>query len=573
MKGIGISEGIAIGRAWIVGEPVLDFSAWPCQEAAEEMLTFGRSRSRVAENLSKRADSARSAGNKVREEIMEAHGMMLEDPELENQVREALAAGLRLPEAVIKALEGFSAIMAAMEDSYLQQRAQDYLDIKNQLLKDLAGVTDSVAFEAGSCWIPVAVDFTPSDISLAENQEVQGFLCQGGAATTHFSILAKIAGIPTVIQAPGVQDSIVHGDWLVMDGTTGEIMINPDREQLARYEKKQQAFLYFKESLETLKTEKTVTRDGTVCHLEGNIAGPQDIPRMLENGAEGIGLFRTEFIYMDRTTPPTEAEQTAIYSSVLTGMAGKPVVIRTLDVGGDKELPYLGIVKEENPFLGFRAVRYCLAQPALYKTQLRALLRASVSGPLHIMVPMISGLEEVRSVRNLLAECRQELIGEGVPVAEDVKLGIMIEVPAAAAMASLLAEEVDFFSIGTNDLIQYVMAADRMNQAVAYLYTPYHPAFLRTLRIIIDGAHSSRIPVAMCGELAGDVDFIPVLVGLGLDIYSMNAGALLKARLRIRTLERSACRTLVDQLMALRTEQEIREAVQAFKRRYPYETA
>ncbi len=569
MKGIGISEGIAIGRAWLSGPAIPDFSEWITQDPAEEMAAFKEARRLVGEQLRKRVLQAREAGRKAQEEVMEAHVMMLEDPALESSITGAVYDGGRLPDAVRSVLDGFAGIMAAMEDVYLQQRAQDYIDIRNQLLKSLAGIPETIEFEPGSRWIPVAVDFTPSEISLAENPEVQGFLCQGGAATTHFSILAKIAGIPAVIRVPTMLESLTHGDLLIIDGTTGKVLINPEPDQLAAYEDKQREFLHFKESLEALKTADTVTRDGVSFHLEGNIAGPQDIPRMLENGAHGIGLFRTEFIYMDRPDAPTEEEQTACYKEVLAGMGGRPVVIPTLDVGGDKELPYLGITKEENPFLGFRAVRYCLAHPDIFKTQLRALLRASVAGCLHIMVPMISGLEEVRSVRVLLDECRQELLIQGHAVADDIKLGIMIEVPAAAAMAPLLAEEVDFFSIGTNDLIQYIMAADRMNASVAYLYTPYHPAFLRTLKAIIDGAHSAGIPAAMCGELAGDTDFIPVLAGLGLDSYSMNAGALLKARLRIRTLDQRLCRTLVENLLTLRTEQEIRAAVKAFGQENP----
>lgn len=573
MVGIGISEGIAIGKAWMVEEPVLDFSEWVSQSPEKEMDVLRASLQRVGDRLVSESQKAKDKKQKERMEILEAHSIMLEDPELESQINRALLSGQKLPEAVRRVMEGFSEIMSAMEDPYLQQRSQDYLDLRNQVLKDLAGVSDNLSFEPGSSWIPVALDFSPSDIALAENPAVQGFICQGGAATTHFSILAKITGVPTVIQASGLLDSVSHGDVIIADGTTGEIHINPDPGLMGVYRKRKQDLLVFKESLEALKSEKTMTLDGAFCHLEGNITGPQGIPKMLENGAEGVGLFRTEFIYMDRATPPSEEEQADIYGEVLKGMDGRPVVIRTLDVGGDKELPYLGIEKEANPFLGFRAVRFCLTREDIFKTQLRALLRASVHGKLRIMVPMISGIEEVRSVKMLLDQCRAELLAQEVPMGEDIRLGIMIEVPSAAAMASLLAEEVDFFSIGTNDLIQYMMAADRMNQAVAYLYTPYHPAFLRTLEAIINGAHGAGIPAAMCGELAGDVDFIPVLVGLGLDIYSMNAGAILKARLRIRTLEQKGCRLLVEELMKLRTEKEIRAAVQAFRQEHPYETA
>lgn len=573
MKGQGISEGLAIGRAWIVNRGLPEFSDWPPEPPTLAADRFRDLRDRLAARLAQAGEQAAQRGDGTRSEILEAHRMMLGDPELEAAVHEALKQGTPLPAAIGTALQGFIDLMEALADPYLKGRAADYRDLSHQLLWALAGREGHQGPEPGQDWIAVAEDFAPSDISLAESGAVLGFLSQGGAPATHFSILARIAGLPVVIRVPEALKQIAQGDLLVLDGTAGTVVINPDPETLSTAKAEQEAALQAARQLEGLRKERTRTLDGVEYHLEGNIAGPQDVARLVDHGAEGIGLFRTEFIYMDRATAPTEAEQAEIYRQVLAAASPLPVVIRTLDVGGDKELPYLGIPKEENPFLGFRAVRCCLARPELFRTQLRALLRASVAGNLQIMVPMISGLEEVRQVKALLAQCREELLAERVPVADSVKLGIMVEVPAAAAMAPLLAEEADFFSIGTNDLIQYMMAADRMNPQVAYLYTPYHPAFLRTLQAVIDGAHGGGIPAAMCGELAGDTAFIPVLVGLGLDRFSMNAGALLKARRRIRTLRASDCRGLVAHLMTLRTEAEIRGAVAAFGQEHGHETA
>lgn len=570
MKGIGISEGIAIGRAFLMGEASFDFSKWQSESVEKERELFQATRENILEQLRIQWINAQSLNRRIQQDIIEAHEMMLKDPELEQSMNHAITSGCNLPEAIVNVFGMFAKLMASLDDAYLKQRSHDYEDLQNQFLSHLSGKSSHFDMEPGIPWIPVAKDFAPSDINLVDHHEIKGFLCQGGATTTHFSILAKITGLPTVIQVQGLLEYINHGDHIIIDGETGKVIINPNPDEIIESEIKQKKLLKFQESLESIKSESARTLDGALCHIEGNIAGPQDVKKHINNGAEGIGLFRTEFIYMERTDPPSEDEQCHIYGQVLDEMGGKPVVIRTLDVGGDKEIPYLGIAKEENPFLGFRAVRFCLAHPEIFKTQIRALLRASVKGRLHIMVPMISGIEEIQSVKALIQECTGELLTEGYSVSDSIKLGIMIEVPAAATMAPLLAEEVDFFSIGTNDLIQYVMAADRMNEKVAYLYTPYHPAFIRSLKGIIDGAHASGIPVAVCGEIAGDPIFIPVLVGLGLDGYSMNASSILKARLRIRTLEKEKCQQLVTELLAQSTVQDIKNSVHLFHQNNPY---
>lgn len=582
MQGLGISEGIAIGIARIMDQGDPDMAFWGIRSPEENMQAFNACRQNLIAQLVARTDRAVKKGNVEQSHVFEAHQMMLSDPEVDDGIKGALQAGTQLPEAIDTVFMGFVAIMESLDDAYLKERGQDYRDLRRQLLKTLDGTKNAIgsmdeAVEANEekaanhggdngesvsdQWIAVASDFTPSDITLADEEGMVGFLCEGGAATTHFSILAKIAGLPTVLQVQNALGSISEGDLLIMDGKKGTVMINPDSATMTEYRSKMEADKLEKTRLMAYKDLPTVTTDGHTVHLEGNIAGPQDVERVLENGAEGVGLFRTEFIYMDREQPPTESEQTTIYGKVLSGMKGKPVVIRTLDVGGDKELPYLNIPKEENPFLGMRAVRYCLQNTEIFKTQLRALLRASIHGHLEIMVPMISCVEEMRKSRELFDICKQELTSEGVSFDENVAFGMMMEVPSAAIVADLLAQEAAFFSIGTNDLVQYVMATDRMNADLKYLYTPHHPAVIRVLKQIIDGAHAYGIPAAMCGELAGDVTFTPVLIGLGLDRFSMNPGSILKVRERIRSLDARACKTLVERVMAARTVDEVREHI------------
>lgn len=562
MKGLGISEGIAIGQAFIYQTEEPEIPMQTIDNPTNERVRFEAALAKLTQKLQLKSDKAQSSGDHERAEVFMAHELIANDPELKKGVYEQIDAEGKCAEWALKEVSDcYIQMMEQMEDAYLRQRAGDIRDIRQQLLKLLLGLEDDLAFQDDDKVIMVGKEFNPSAIGLTENQAVKGFLSEIGAPTTHFSILAKIAGIPTVSNVGSAVEKIQPKDWVIIDGTNGDIHINPDAHTIAYYEKKQQEEAAFRENLKALIHEASVTLDGHQVEVIGNIAGVADTEKMLSHGAEGVGLFRSEFIYMDRNSAPTEDEQFEIYKSVLQAMEGKEVVIRTLDVGGDKEIGYLAIEKEDNSFLGYRAIRYCLKEQSIFKTQIRAILRASLYGHAKIMLPMISTVDEVLEAKTLIHQCREELMNKGVEIAEKVEVGIMIEVPSAGIIADLLAEEVDFFSIGTNDLIQYTMAADRMNKEVAHLYHPYHPAFLRMLKMVIDHGHAKGIKIAMCGELASDPGFIPVLIGLGLDEFSMNANALLKARYTIRKTRKREAEKLVEKLLQMKTSDAIKNTI------------
>ncbi|HZJ87439.1 MAG TPA: phosphoenolpyruvate--protein phosphotransferase, partial [Erysipelothrix sp.] len=403
----------------------------------------------------------------------------------------------------------------------------------------------------------VAEDLTPSDTAQLDRQFVKGFATEIGGRTSHSAIMARSLEIPAVVGAGPLLDTINHGDEMILDAIEGTIIFNPTSEQKAEYTKKAEAFVAHRESLKVLKDAESVTTDGRVVELAGNIGTPADVESVLENGGEGVGLYRTEFLYMDSQELPTEEEQYVAYKTVLEKMSPGRVVVRTLDIGGDKELDYLELPDEMNPFLGYRAVRLTLDQPEIFRTQLRALLRASVHGKLSIMFPMIATLDEFRAAKALVEDEKKNLSKEGIAFSDDIELGIMVEIPAVAALADQFAKEVDFFSIGTNDLIQYSMAADRMNERVAYLYQPYNPSLLRLIKQTIDGGHKEGIWVGMCGEMAGDEKAIPLLLGLGLDEFSMSATSILEARNIIRNLSYEDMQELTDKALNVGTTDEV----------------
>lgn len=565
MKGIAISEGFSIGTLVIVEESTLDVTRQSITDPQGEIKRLNASVAVVKTRLDQRMTQAEAKNDKDRADVYSAHLMILDDPELFSEVEKMiLGEGINAEYALKTVTDNFIQVFEAMDNAYLRERSHDIKDLRDQILRHMGGVENTLSFAPEDRVVLVAEDFSPSDIHYTEMEQVVGFVAEKGAQTTHFAILAKISGIPTVLGVKGLLSQVKNGDLMIVDGLKGEVNLNPDEETVRLYEEKRTSYGDFKKSLGALAHEESVTTDGHAVEVFANIAGVKDADKAFETGADGVGLFRTEFIYMDRIDPPSEEEQFNVYKRVLEAMGGKTVVIRTLDVGGDKELPYLHIPKEDNPFLGYRAVRYCLVEKNIFKTQLRALLRASVYGELHIMVPMISCVEEVLETKALIEEVKAELTTDCVPFSDDYQLGIMIEVPSAAISAELLAEEVDFFSIGTNDLIQYTMAVDRMNDAVAHLYNPYQPAFIRLLKMIIDGAHKGGIKVAMCGELASDRLFIPVLLGLGLDEFSMSSAAVLRSRYQIRNASYERCRTLVENVLAMKRSEHIRAALEAF---------
>lgn len=562
MKGIAISKGYAVGSVVYYDNKMPLVDHIKVSDTEGEIKRLKATFTALKEKIGLKHDLAASKQENEKKDIFQAHLMMLEDPELVGQMKDmVLNEGCNAEYAVLGVCDQFVALFEAMENDYLRQRASDIKDLRDQLLKDLMGIEDRRAYPKNT--IVCARDFNPSDIHLTEDPHVVGLLAEEGADTSHFAILARISGIPTVLNVNGLLDQLKSGDRVVVDGYKGEVLVNPSQEVLGHYQDLKGFQRAYDEKLNHFTKGQTLTQDGHQVSLFANIANVKDMQMSLEKGAEGVGLFRTEFIYMDRNKAPSEEEQFAVYKQVLEGMQGKPVVIRTLDVGGDKALDYLGIPKEENPFLGFRAVRYCLTNLPLFKTQLRALLRASIYGSLSIMVPMISTLEEVIAVKKLLKGVEGDLRQAGISFGS-YQVGIMIEVPSAAIMSDVLAKEVDFFSIGTNDLIQYTMAADRMNKAVAYLYSPAIPSVVRLIHSVIKNANGAGIHAAMCGELASKPRFIPLLVGMGLNEFSMSPSAIPEARYVVSLLKRSACEKLVEEVLKQGSEEGVKTLIETF---------
>lgn len=443
----------------------------------------------------------------------------------------------------------------------MQERAADIRDVTKRILSHLLGVKIVNPSTISEEVIIIAEDLTPSDTAQLNRNFVKGFATDIGGRTSHSAIMARSLEIPAVVGTQEATRQIQDGDILIVDGLTGKLHINPTEELIAEYEAEQQKFEAQKAEWAKLVNEKTMTVDGEHVELAANIGTPEDLVGVMNNGGEGIGLYRTEFLYMGRDQLPTEDEQFEAYKKVLEGMEGKPVVVRTLDIGGDKELPYLQLPEEMNPFLGFRAIRLCLEEQEIFRTQLRALLRASIFGNLKIMFPMIATLDEFRQAKAMLAEEKEALVSAGEKVSEDIEVGIMVEIPSTAIQAELFAKEVDFFSIGTNDLIQYTMAADRMNERVSYLYQPYNPAILRLVKMVIDASHREGKWTGMCGEMAGDELAIPLLLGMGLDEFSMSATSILQARSQIRGLKKSDMAALAEEALQMGTAEEVVQAV------------
>jgi len=443
----------------------------------------------------------------------------------------------------------------------MKERAADIKDVTKRVLAHLLGVKIPNPGLIAEEVIIIAEDLTPSDTAQLNKDFVKGFTTDIGGRTSHSAIMARSMEIPAVVGTKGASTTIQNGDLIIVDGLNGEVHIQPTPEIVKKYKEIHRNLEMQKSEWALLKNEATITSDGKHVELAANIGSPQDIEGVLANGGEGVGLYRTEFLYMERNELPTEEEQYEAYKRVLESMDGKPVVVRTLDIGGDKQLPYLNMPLEMNPFLGFRAIRLCLEEQDLFRTQLRALLRASSYGNLKIMFPMIATLDEFRSAKALLMEEKQALVESGTAVSDEIEIGIMVEIPSTAILADQFAKEVDFFSIGTNDLIQYTMAADRMNERVSYLYQPYNPAILRLVKMVIDASHQEGKWTGMCGEMAGDEIAIPLLLGLGLDEFSMSASSILKARNQIKQLNQEELIQLAEQALKMRTAEEVVELV------------
>lgn len=489
-------------------------------------------------------------------EVFGAHLLVLQDPEYIGAIEALIQEGSGAAQAIEVVQNQFMTLFLALDDEYMKERAADVKDVSHRLMRKVTGTNESLS-NYDEPTILVAHDLAPSDTAKLNAEFTRGFITEKGGKTSHSAIFARSLQIPAIVGATGILSEVQSGDIAIMNGETGEVFINPTAEQLKYYEALEQMQLEKSHSLQALLHEKTVTKDGHHVELAANIGSLNDAKKALEQGAEGVGLFRTEFLYLERDTAPTEQEQFEVYRDVLTVMGEHPVVVRTLDIGGDKAVPYLNMPKEDNPFLGLRAIRLCFANEELFRTQLRALLRASCYGNLKIMFPMISSIGEIRQAKQWLAEEKEALIEQNIEVS-DFEIGIMVEIPSAAILSPVFAVEVDFFSIGTNDLIQYTLAADRMNESISHLYEPFHPAIVSLVKLVIDSAHAQGKWVGMCGEMAGDSAAIPLLVALGLDEFSMSAPSILAARKQINSLSKEALQEKLQQTLQQSTAEGIR---------------
>jgi phosphoenolpyruvate-protein phosphotransferase (PTS system enzyme I) len=565
LKGIAASSGIAIAKAYQLVEPNLSFEKRSVADVMEEVNRLKTAIATSQSELEQIRDKAFTELGKDKAAIFEAHLLVLNDPELIAPIEDKIKTeGINAEHALHEVANMFIQMFEQMDNEYMKERASDIRDVTNRVLANLLGVNVPNLSLISEEVIIIADDLTPSDTAQLNRNFVKGFTTNIGGRTSHSAIMARSMEIPAVVGTKKATSSIQNGDVVIVDGLNGEVLINPAPEVIEKYKSELKRFEEQKAEWAKLVNEGTVSRDGHHVELAANIGTPKDLVGVVANGAEGVGLYRTEFLYMGRNELPTEEEQFESYKAVLEGMKGKPVVVRTLDIGGDKELPYLELPKEMNPFLGFRAIRLCLEEQDLFRTQLRALLRASTYGNLKIMFPMIATLDEFRSAKAILLEEKEALVSQGISVSDSIELGIMVEIPSTAVMADQFAKEVDFFSIGTNDLIQYTMAADRMNERVSYLYQPYNPAILRLVKMVIDAAHREGKWAGMCGEMAGDETAIPLLLGLGLDEFSMSATSILKARSQILRLSKEEMKELADQALQMSTVDEVMAAVEKF---------
>ncbi|MFJ7747287.1 phosphoenolpyruvate--protein phosphotransferase [Peribacillus sp. NPDC097295] len=562
ISGIAASSGIAIAKAYRLIEPELSVETRNVEDVEAEISRFKEAIQKSTVELEIIRNKAEQDLGPDKAAIFDAHLLVLSDPELLSPVQDKIQSEKVNAESSLKEIAGmFISMFEQMDNEYMKERAADIRDVTKRVLSHLLGIHIPNPSMIAEEVIIIAEDLTPSDTAQLNPIYVKGFTTDIGGRTSHSAIMARSLEIPAVVGAKTVTASIENGDMIIIDGLNGEVHINPTAELLKRYEEIQKNYALQKAEWAKLVHEETVTKDGHQVELAANIGTPKDLQGVHKNGGEGIGLYRTEFLYMGRNEMPSEEEQFEAYKAVLEGMAGKSVVVRTLDIGGDKELPYLQLPKEMNPFLGYRAIRLCLNEQEIFRTQLRALLRASIYGNLKIMFPMIATLTEFREAKAVLEEVRQELLGNDIPVAEKIEIGIMVEIPSTAVMADVFAKEVDFFSIGTNDLIQYTMAADRMNERVSYLYQPYNPAILRLVKMVIDAAHKEGKWAGMCGEMAGDEVAVPILIGMGLDEFSMSATSILKARSLIRKLSHEEMKKLSQDVLTMDTNDQVKAAV------------
>lgn len=565
VNGIGASRGISMAKVYKIEALDLDFKRVIDVVAEEEIDKLHKALQKSIEELMFIKETAEKNLGSETAEVFNAHIQILKDPEMINNIEEKITSdSFDVSTAVKTVFTNYITMFNNMSDDYMKERAADLKDLRNRLLSHLLGIKILDTSMINEEVIIVAHDLTPSDTAQFNKNFVKGFATNIGGRTSHSAIMARSLEIPAVVGTNNILEQVEDGDIVIIDGVAGEVIIKPDEDTIREYEGKMIKFEEMKEMLKNYKGKPSVTKDGHVVELVANIGSPNDIDGVLENDGEGIGLYRTEFIYMESTDYPTEDEQYEAYKVVLEKMDGKPTVIRTLDIGGDKELDYLDLPEELNPFLGYRAIRLCLDRVDLFKTQLRALLRASVHGDLRIMFPMIATIQEFIDAKNILNETKEELIEEGYAISDGYEVGMMVEVPAAAVLADRFAKYVDFFSIGTNDLIQYTFAADRMSETVSYLYQPYNPSLLRLIKTVIDAAHKEGKWVGMCGEMAGDSIAVPILLGLGLDEFSMSATSILSTRHLLSKISKDKAEVLAKKALDMDHNEEVYHLIKGY---------
>ena len=562
-KGIAASRGIGIGSICRIIEQDLSFETKMVSDVEAEKARFQKAIDDFVEETYAMAEDVKKNIGEKESEILLGHAVMISDPSMSGEMFSMIDAGQCAEAALTGVCDMFYGIFSTMDDEMMKQRASDIADVKVSVLKKLLGIKDIEIGKVPAGTVLVCKDLTPSMTSQIVKENVVGIITEVGGPTSHSAILARALEIPAVLSVPGIVDLVEDKDAAIVDGTAGDVFINPEGDVLAKYVVKREEFIKKREELKKFIGKETLTADGDKLEIFCNIGTPKDAKKAMECDGEGVGLFRSEFLFMDNTHLPTEEEQFVAYKEALETMEGKTVIIRTLDIGGDKDIPYMDFEKEENPFLGFRAVRYCLANPDMYKTQLRAITRASAFGKAKIMVPLVTTVDEVRNVKKLVAEIKDDLRAEGIAFDENIEVGCMTETAASAAIADLLAKEADFFSIGTNDLTGYTMAVDRGNAKVAYLYSAFQPAVLRAIRQIIVAAKEAGIPVGMCGEAAADPLMIPLLMSFGLDEYSVNPVLVLTARCIISKWTKAEADALAEKVMAMDNVDDIVAALKA----------
>ena len=561
-KGIAASEGIVIGKAYVYKTEKLNTNKVSIEDTENEKERLKRAVEQGTNEINIIKEQTKNKLGKDKAGIFEAHIMMIEDPEFIDAINDKIdKEHVNAEYAVNEVMYYFFTIFNGMDNEYMKQRGADVKDVGNRLIRILNGIKENNLSNLNDECIIAAEDITPSDTATMDTEKVLGFASDAGGRTSHSAIMARSLEIPAVVGLKTITENVKDGDTLILDGNEGCVIVNPDEETLKKYTVKAESERKLKEELNVLKNMQGVTKDGKKVEIAGNIGTPKDLKGVLDKGADGVGLFRTEFLYMNRDSMPEEEEQFESYKEVAEKMEGRPVIIRTLDIGGDKKLSYLKMPDEMNPFLGYRAIRLCLDRKDIFRVQLRALLRASVYGNIKIMFPMISGVEELREAKSELKKAMTELDTEGIKYNKDVKVGIMIEIPSAAIVSDILAEEADFFSIGTNDLMQYTMAVDRGNEKVAYIYSPFNPGVLRLIKLTIDNAHKKGIYAGMCGEMAGDTRIAPLLVGFGIDELSMSASSILRVKKAVNSITYEDAKKAADEVAKCKSCSEIEETL------------